>query len=109
MSSPRRSQPSLLQAHQIGNDLRYLILGQVGIRHAVRLIEAAMGFLHEIRQRLRGDVLALHDRCERRCRRMQNRLGVLIGRRQMTKGANLDRQVMTLADIVGCVALLGPR
>ena len=39
---------------------------------------------------------------------MQNRLGALIGRRQMTKGANLDRQVMALADIVGRVALLGP-
>ena len=39
---------------------------------------------------------------------MQNRLGALIGRRKMTEGANLDRQMVTLADIFGGVALLAP-
>lgn len=68
-----------MHAHQVGDDLLDLKIGQIGIWHAVRLVQTPMGGFEEVCKPFRGEILALEDRCKRRSRRVPNWQGGLVG------------------------------
>lgn len=98
----------LMYAHQIGDDLLDLVICQMGIWHAIGLIQTTMGGVEKICQPFRCEIFALEDSCKRRSWRMLNWQGSLVRRRNVADRTQFGGQAMALAYILRIDSVLAP-